>query len=191
MLGRVGGNDGANYQVEDLTGTTNHDENIPNYFRASVRLDRTSLQNVPPRKPLNTVMGSSASELSTIVAAEYLHMIAHQLGGGDVPENLIVGTHALNTAMIPIENLVHDFVMQGLQVDYTVQFFPRPGPEIWTDAVEIDLTVIFRDGSSKSYWVKIALEENHDPSKLISQNSFNVILEFVKNVKDDVQGNNM
>ena len=186
MMGRVGGSDGANYTVEDLTGITDHEQEIPNYFMASVRLDRSSLKDVTPRKPLDAVMGASAYELSDIVASEFLHMIAHQLGGQDVPDNLIAGTHALNTAMIPIENMVHNFLESNICVDYNVQFFPRPGPIIWVDAVQIGLEIELQNGIRRGYRVRIALEENGDVSRLISQESFDMVLEFVQRVKDDV-----
>ncbi len=48
-------------------------------------------------------------------------MIAHQLIGEDIKENLITGTRYLNEAMIPTENEVADYVQKtGNHVLYRV-----------------------------------------------------------------------
>ncbi len=50
------------------------------------------------------------------------HLIAHQLGGSEIPENLVTGTQYLNIAgMVPIENRVAEYILQsGNHVRYQV-----------------------------------------------------------------------
>lgn len=91
--------------------------------------------------------------------------------------------------MIPIENLVHNLISSGIPVNYTVHFFPRPGPVVWADAVQISLNMTTPNRHNRTYLVKIALENNGDINKIISKTSFNQILEFVDRIKNDIWDN--
>ncbi|MEN9865213.1 MAG: hypothetical protein RL748_803, partial [Pseudomonadota bacterium] len=44
-----------------------------------------SLADIPPRDQLGKVMGGSAAQLSGIENSEWLHLVAHSLGGADLP----------------------------------------------------------------------------------------------------------
>lgn len=74
------------------------------------------------RQPANKVMGRSASDAAGQTGVEYLHRIAHQSGGAESPDNLAIGTHAMNTAMMPVEKAVHDLVAAGNTLGYEVEF---------------------------------------------------------------------
>ena len=94
-----------------------------------VTIDKASLANILERESMNGVMGGSAAEMSGIERSEWLHALAHSLGGADRPTddkpqpNIVAGPHALNTAMIPFERLVLSEVQKGRIVDYHVTFF--------------------------------------------------------------------
>ncbi|MFD2232825.1 hypothetical protein [Phaeospirillum tilakii] len=104
-------------------------------------IDSRTLMDIPPRPGLAGVMGGSAALLSGIANSEWLHLVAHSLGGGDVPANLMAGPHSLNTAMIPFERLVRTAVRKGLALRYTVTFFSDTfGTVSYVHHVEISIT---------------------------------------------------
>lgn len=80
----------------------------PEKYTAEVVINHRSITGLRKRASPNTVMNGSAYDQTGIVNSEYLHRIAHSLGGSDTSDNLTPGYHALNTAMIPIENFVCD-----------------------------------------------------------------------------------
>jgi len=75
------------------------------------------------RPPLGKLMGGSAAERSQIPNSEYLHKQGRQIGGKDTKDNLVAGSHALNTAMIPIENMIRDLYAENRMVSYTPKIF--------------------------------------------------------------------
>lgn len=86
-------------------------------------ISAASLHDIPQRASLGTVMGGSASQMSEIQNSEWLHLVAHSLGGEDLPHNIVAGPHSLNTAMIPFERFVRASARAGKVVDYAVTFF--------------------------------------------------------------------
>lgn len=94
-----------------------------------------------PRKSLQRVMGGSASKSTGKPGAEYLHILAHHLGGKETPDNLVAGAHALNTAMIPVENAVNSIKKSEYPVTYAVKMIPRSVAS-YIEEVEITISVI-------------------------------------------------
>lgn len=144
MMGRVSEVEGP--MPED--DVMHPDERLPLIGESRSHSTEVTLEGIEARKALAGVMDGSAAVLSGMGDAEWLHMIGHQLGGEDVPENLVAGSHALNTAMIPIENEVHDIASQNIPINYAVTFWIKPivhpttGEEIaWVHTVETTVTV--------------------------------------------------
>lgn len=109
-------------------------------------ISAASLADIPPRDNLGQVMGGSAAQLSGIQNSEWLHLIAHSLGGSDTPNNILAGPHSLNTAMIPFERLVRSYSRQGHFVDYHVTFFSDTiGYVSYVHHVEIRITMPSND----------------------------------------------
>lgn len=84
-----------------------------------------TLEGIGARESLAELMDGSAATITGIKDAEWLHLIAHQLGGKEVVQNIVAGSHSLNTAMIPIENFVRDIASQGIKVNYDVIFWTK------------------------------------------------------------------
>jgi hypothetical protein len=122
-----------------------------------VTIDAAALDDIPDRENLGSVMGGSASQLSAITNSEWLHMVAHSLGGSDTPANLGAGPHSLNTAMIPFERVVRVAARTGTVVDYRVTFFSDvEGSANYVHHVQLDIA--FQGGQSGSW----TLEVNRD-----------------------------
>ncbi len=154
----------------------------PEQYTSEAVIRHKSLTDISKRASLNTVMDGSAYERTGIVNSEHLHRIAHSMGGSDTADNLTPGYHALNTAMIPIENFVRDLAAKKMDVSYNVQFFPRPGNDIWTG--EAHMTVAFKwDGKDHKYEWHVAL----DSSKLLSQKSYDQIVREIKGIKKELE----
>jgi len=124
------------------------DERLPMIGESRSHSTEVTLEGIEARAALSGVMDGSAAALSGIKDAEWLHMIGHQLGGEDIPENLVAGSHSLNTAMIPIENAVHDIASQKIPINYRVTFWlktiihPTTGKALdWVHTVETTVTV--------------------------------------------------
>lgn len=125
-----------------------------------VKIRASDLQKIVPRSNLRTVMGGSAAGLSNIQSSEWLHAIAHSLGGADQDHNLSAGPHALNTAMIPFETAVKQLVYDGKVVDYSVIFFTDTINDIaYIRAVEIGIDV---NGKGRKYWTLTVDESRRD-----------------------------
>lgn len=92
-------------------------------LQQDVTIKSSDLANIAPRGNLSTEMGGSAAKKSRIEHSEWLHAVAHSLGGADKAYNLAAGPHSLNTAMIPFETAVKKLVFDGKVVDYSVTFF--------------------------------------------------------------------
>jgi len=145
MMGRVSEVEGP--MPED--DVMRPDERLPLIGESRSHSAEVTLAGIEARKALAGVMDGSAAALSGMGDAEWLHMIGHQLGGEDVPENLVAGSHALNTAMIPIENAVHDIASQNIPITYAVTFWIKPiihpttGEALdWVHTVETTVTVV-------------------------------------------------
>jgi hypothetical protein len=122
-------------------------------------ISAAALGDIPQRSSLATVMGGSASRLSEIENSEWLHMIAHSLGGPDLPINIQAGPHSLNTAMIPFERAVRAFARAGKIVDYRVTFFsfvPEGKDVLYVHHVEIGITL--PDGKSGDWTLEVPPE---------------------------------
>lgn len=101
-----------------------------------------TLSDIPTRPSLAPIMGGSATLLSGIENSEWLHLVAHSLGGADAPANLVAGPHSLNTAMIPFERLVRTSARAGRIVDYRVTFFSDvEGSVSYVHHVQITMTI--------------------------------------------------
>lgn len=144
MMGRVSEVEGP--MPED--DVMRPDERLPLIGESRSHSVEVTLEGIEARKALAGVMDGSAAALSGMGDAEWLHMIGHQLGGEDIPENLVAGSHALNTAMIPIENAVHDIASQNIPITYAVTFWVKPiihpttGKKLdWVHTVETTVTV--------------------------------------------------
>lgn len=133
-------------------------------IRQDATISSRDLGDIPPRPGLAGVMGGSAAQVSRIQNSEWLHLIAHSLGGPDTPANLVAGPHSLNTAMIPFERCVRVAVRKGMAVDYSVTFFAdNMGTVSYVHHVEI--TISF-PGGKKGTWT---LEVNPDsPGEFIN-----------------------
>ncbi|MBL1259382.1 MAG: hypothetical protein COB33_002485 [Thiotrichaceae bacterium] len=144
MMGRVSEVEGP--MAED--DVMRPDERLPMIGESRSHSTEVTLEGIEARAALSGVMDGSAAALSGIKDAEWLHMIGHQLGGEDIPENLVAGSHSLNTAMIPIENAVHDIASQKIPINYRVTFWlktiihPTTGKALdWVHTVETTVTV--------------------------------------------------
>jgi len=103
-------------------------------------ISASMLSDVPKRASLGPIMGGSAAKLSGIGNSEWLHLVAHSLGGPDTPVNIVAGAHSLNTAMIPFEYAVRMAVMNGNAVDYNVTFFSdQRGKVMYVHHVQIQI----------------------------------------------------
>lgn len=183
MMGRIA-KEGGEQASFSMNSGSDLDSNLPGVYvySASMTVNSRSLASVSPRENLNSVMGGSAFDQTGIQNSEFLHMIGHQLGGEDKKENLLPGYHALNTAMIPIENLVHDLAQIGVNVDYNVLFYPRVGNCIWVDRAR--LTVKFEYNSqSVEYSCEIQIP---GPDRL-SQESYNGIYAQINEIRNQVK----
>lgn len=148
-------------------------------FTASRSFAQGARVHVPPRPSLNTIMGGSAWEVSRVSDAEYLHMIAHSLGGADDASNLMPGYHALNTAMIPFEAFVKNTAAVR-PVVYRVDFLPHPGfGSLWVSTVQIQIRVFVGDGTYTGSWT-ISIPEN----KRLSTASYQEIKGIVNDFKE-------
>lgn len=70
-------------------------------------------------------MGESPTVVSGRHDAEWLHCIAHSLGGADGPTNVMLGPHYLNTAMIAFEQMMATLYSQNSPITYSVKFYPN------------------------------------------------------------------
>lgn len=116
-----------------------------------VTIRAADLAKIAPRSNLGTVMGGSAAQISKIEHSEWLHAIAHSLGGADQSLNLAAGPHSLNTAMIPFETAVKQLVYDGKVVDYSVIFFTNYTEHnvLYITHVEIGIQV---NNGGRKYW---------------------------------------
>lgn len=148
-------------------------------FSASRDFTKDSTAHTSSRPSLSTVMGGSAQVKSKVANAEYLHIIAHSLGGADDYSNLVPGCHALNTAMIPFESFVSNAVTEKYPVTYQVDFLPRPGFGVfWVDTAQIQICVGLKSSVCKGSWT-ISIPKNERLSKA----SFDQINEEVNKFK--------
>jgi len=122
-----------------------------------VTLSASSFADILPRESLGQVMGGSATQLSGVQNSEWLHMIAHSLGGQDTPANIVAGPHSLNTAMIPFERLVRSAARQGRMADYRVTFFSdEMGDVSYVHHVEISIS--FQGGQTGTWTLEVNRE---------------------------------
>ena len=119
------------------------------------------------------------------------HLIAHQLGGAEIPENLVTGTQYMNiSGMVPIENRVAEYILKtGNHVRYqVVPAYAEPlnlvcsGVVILAESVEDDglqisvychnvqpgVSIDYRSGKSRLASVRtlIETEETETPSEM-------------------------
>ena len=175
---RFGGSGTMGRVVEDggaeayITNTDNGYQ-IPSQYTMETIITSENLGSISPRENLASIMGGSAYERTQIQDSEYLHIIAHSLGGQDEQENLIPGYHALNTAMIPIENFVRYLATIGNGVYYRVQMHPRVGGNgIWVSGAT--MTVAFEYNGiqyTRSWDIEIGSQErlNSDDYNMLVQ----------------------
>lgn len=85
-------------------------------------------------KARDSVMGDSARNYAASVYGEewanerkweWLHIVAHSLGGNNEVGNLVAGTFDANTQMIPHERAIRDLSQTGtVKVTYQIDLFP-------------------------------------------------------------------
>lgn len=183
---KIRGGLGPMGRTADNGASAKVDHELPDFvllsqYQMQATVDGETLNSVGPRSNLNSVMGESAQEQTDIENSEYLHMIAHSLGGQDVAENLLPGYHALNTAMIPIEYFVSELARRGLEVDYKVSFCPRVGAVIWVSEVILEVKFDYYNLHASYVW-RISLD---DPGFLNNDN-FEELKEDVKQKLEEV-----
>lgn len=103
-----------------------------------------------PRLSLTSVMGGSAADFTGKKGAEFLHVWGHQLGGSETRDNLVPGSHALNTAMIPIENAARSLAEYGCILRYTVTMIPGSTAS-YMEGARIEITVTNRAGQQHTW----------------------------------------
>lgn len=159
--------DASNMRVSPFAGPMNEHESSmltfgPRPLTGAIQsqdatITAASLADIPERPNLQTIMGGSAAKLSSIENSEWLHLVAHSLGGLDTPANLVAGPHSLNTAMIPFEKFVRGSARAGKIVDYRVTFFSDDFNGVsYVHHVEINISLPM---SSSGTWT---LEVNKD-----------------------------
>lgn len=116
-----------------------------------ITIKKSDLADIKPRASLSAEMGGSAAQLSKIEHSEWLHAVAHSLGGEDKAHNLAAGPHALNTAMIPFETAIKKLVYDNRVVDYSVNFFTNylENGLLYIHHVEIGIQI---NGAGRRYW---------------------------------------
>ena len=91
---------------------------------------------------LNKILGANGARNTQIDNAENLHMIGFQYGGKNTSSNLIAGSHPLNTAMIPVENMIADLYKEGfspvVDVEAKCKYVKSTIP--WVIAVKMRIT---------------------------------------------------
>lgn len=131
--------------------------------RRGGKINDAMLRGISKRKNLVRIMHESAAKSSGIARSEWLHIIAHSLGGPDDSTNLVAGSHALNTAMIPFETLVKNVAFSGESVDYNVTFFTEKTEKTeYVHHVEIEMSF-----SGKNCVWTLELDRNN-PSEYIN-----------------------
>lgn len=100
---------------------------------------------------------------------ERLHLIGHALGKYNKREypknNVIIGSHGMNTAMIPMERLMMDLAKSDLVVQYRVdvissrkmQFMTKEGGKRWEKAIhKLKQTIAYQPQGSQDVVVQIS-----------------------------------
>ncbi len=152
-----------------------------NAFSAVRNLTKDSIAHISKRSSLNTVMGGSAWMISEVDEAEYLHMIAHCLGGPDTPDNLMPGYHALNTAMIPFESFARNAVAAGYPVTYRVDLLPHPGfGSLWVNTAQIQISVSVNEKTFTHYWTIYIPKNEH-----LSKRSYIKVKRLIQEIKSE------
>ncbi|MEN1835644.1 hypothetical protein AAIM60_22445 [Pseudomonas lijiangensis] len=92
------------------------------------------VENGDTSKSRDSVMGDSARNYAASVYGEewaharkweWLHIVAHSLGGNNEVGNLVAGTFEANTQMIPHERAIRDLSQKGtVRVTYQIDLFP-------------------------------------------------------------------
>jgi hypothetical protein len=117
-------------------------------------IDAAALRDLPPRSALGGIMGGSAAALSNIENSEWLHLIAHSLGGEDAPANIVAGPHSLNTAMIKFEVLVRNSVRLGKAVNYAVTFFASVEGQV-NYVHHVEIRIAFQGGGERTWTLEV------------------------------------
>lgn len=130
-------------------------------MQQDVTITADDLKAIPPRGDLRAEMGGSAAQMSGISNSEWLHAVAHSLGGADKNINLAAGPHSLNTAMIPFEVAVKTLVYNGIAVHYSVTFFTDFLENGFSYIHGVEVGIKTRDDNQK-YWTLRVSEERRD-----------------------------
>lgn len=177
VMGRTVEYGGADAEIS----YTDNNYNIPQQFTIETVITSEDIGGIRPRESLNSVMGESAYDQTGIQSSEFLHMVAHSLGGQDKPQNLMPGYHALNTAMIPIENFVHDLATMGIDVNYKVQMHPRVGNVIWVSGVTMTVGFFYNGNYHDRTWNIII-----DSFEKLNYNYYNDIVYDIEYFKREI-----
>lgn len=104
-------------------------------------------------KSRDSVMGDSARNYAASVYGEtwaherkweWLHIVAHSLGGNNEVGNLVAGTFEANTQMIPHERKIRDLSQNGsVSVSYQIDLFPDSWVAI---GIRMSYSAITKDG---------------------------------------------
>lgn len=171
---------GVSFEVKNYVEEDGSEAILTEYTHGAI-ITKESLSKIQKRGNLKQITGDSASSITGIINAEFLHAIAHCLGGADSPENLYAGSHALNTAMIPIEKFVHNLVMQGIPVYYEVTMLPS----VYEQSIFISEAIISIgynvDGYNYFKTCRLQRSNNADASHFLNRESWMKITDIVEN----------
>lgn len=79
---------------------------------------------------------------------EWLHIVAHSLGGNNEVSNLIAGTYTANTQMIPYESAIKSALLEGAEVFcvYTYECYPESRVGMY---IEMEINVLWPNNASR------------------------------------------
>ncbi len=173
-LGRCADDDdpyGVTAQIEPLESELPNPPQ-PDNIR-SIKMGKGLRLRPRPRVSLSKHFTDNAHKLSKHPFAEFLHIIAHSLGGSEDPSNVVLGSSALNTAMMPLEALALNLSQVASELNYEVGYYPnnnssensdektdetgvtsqaQPAPD-WTNAVVIKISASCGEGVWERSWL--------------------------------------
>lgn len=117
--------------------------------------------------------GKAAHDLAPLENAEFLHLIAHSLGGTEQLHNLVLGSSALNTAMMPFESLARTLSSTANTVVYSVHYYQAgrlPQSMLdWTERIDIFISASCRGAEMKWAWSLYAPKDGKLSSECYKQ----------------------
>lgn len=117
----------------------------------SIKMGKGLWSRPRPRVSFSKHFAGSAHQLSNHLFAEFLHIIAHSLGGSEDPSNVVLGSSALNTAMMPFEALALNLSQVVSELNYEVGYYPNNSSPENSDE-ETDETGVTSQARSAPDW---------------------------------------